>query len=292
MTKTPDRCLTPNAPTASSTMSQRTLMASEGGQWTQHDLSQEAKSPLIQLFRSSFRGLTLKSLLGRDAPSHASSRYRMDGISEGSPLAGVIQAWDCVEGFIEDYPSLPFALCILCAYLSFCRSLKNTGLVLGFLGWLKRKSIQSTLHGLLPPSTIPRALALAVPTWLCVKLFLPWLSSDGAPNHDGPSRPYLIPSRTTHTRLVPKKHSFDYSYLLVGVPVGWKGNSNGMISVDACKRPKALGSSSAWYNVESVEYLERGAGHLGLRGKLDNFLRSQVRDTQMMRLTLTNITRT
>ncbi|KAL8910450.1 MAG: hypothetical protein Q9171_004244 [Xanthocarpia ochracea] len=35
-------------------------------------------------------------------------------------------------------------------------------------------------------------------------------------------KPLLFPSKTSHTRLFPKKHSFTYSYLLVGIPVGWR----------------------------------------------------------------------
>ncbi|KAI7779881.1 uncharacterized protein LA080_000204 [Diaporthe eres] len=48
----------------------------------------------------------------------------------------------------------------------------------------------------------------------------------------GPGRPYLIPCKTTHRRLVPKPHSFAYSYLTVGIPVGFKGSVNGMIGVE------------------------------------------------------------
>lgn len=258
-------------------MGQRTLMAADGDEWTQHDVSQEAGTPLVQIFRFSAPLSTLSSLLGLDASSHDSSGQGMDGISEGSPLAGVIQVWDHVEGLLEAYPSLPLALCVACAYLSFCRGSRNVALVLGFVSWFKRESFRTALARLLPPDFIVRATIPGAAVWLCAKLVLLWMSPTETQDHDGPSRPYLIPSRTTHTRLVPEKHSFAYSYLLVGIPVGWEGNANGMLSVDASKRPSGLTSSSAWFNVESVEYLERGAGHLGHRGTLDNFLRSQVR---------------
>ncbi|KAI1207342.1 uncharacterized protein F4807DRAFT_185467 [Annulohypoxylon truncatum] len=87
---------------------------------------------------------------------------------------------------------------------------------------------------------------------------------------DGPGRPLLFPCRTTHTRFFPKKHSFDYSYLLVGIPIGWSGTAGGMISNDQ----NGTGARG-WYKVAAADYLERGNGHLGLRGKLDAYLKSQ-----------------
>jgi DUF1365 family protein len=97
------------------------------------------------------------------------------------------------------------------------------------------------------------------------------LAEEPEASWSGPAKPYFIPCRTTHARFFPKKHSFSYSYLLVGVPVGCRANVNGMLSMD-------FGNGrSAWYDVDQVDYLTRGSGHLGLRGKLDNNLVSQVR---------------
>ncbi|KAI1142481.1 hypothetical protein F5Y05DRAFT_402294 [Hypoxylon sp. FL0543] len=87
---------------------------------------------------------------------------------------------------------------------------------------------------------------------------------------DGPGRPLLFPCRTTHARLFPKKHSFVYSYLLVGIPVGWTGAAGGMISNDEHGT-----RASGWYKIDAADYLERGGGHLGLRGKLSAYLESQ-----------------
>ncbi|KAH9900291.1 hypothetical protein F4778DRAFT_771489 [Xylariomycetidae sp. FL2044] len=86
---------------------------------------------------------------------------------------------------------------------------------------------------------------------------------------DCPSRPLLFPCRTTHSRLFPTKHSFSYSYLLVGIPVGWDGVAGGMIS--ATKK----GDRQGWYHIDAADYLARGDGHLGLRGKLESYLLSQ-----------------
>ncbi|CAK7231777.1 hypothetical protein SCUCBS95973_008035 [Sporothrix curviconia] len=91
----------------------------------------------------------------------------------------------------------------------------------------------------------------------------------------GPGKPLLLPCITTHTRLFPKMHSFVYSYLVVGVPVGWSGVCNGMISVAG---PGHKGQKKGWYHIDAEDYLERGNGHLGLRGKLDAHLVSQGAD--------------
>lgn len=97
---------------------------------------------------------------------------------------------------------------------------------------------------------------------------------------EGP-KPLFFPSRTTHTRLFPKTHSFSYSYLLVGIPVGWRGSVGGMLSADRETHGVRNGfqdgfSCSSWYTVDAGDYLDRGYRHLGLDGKLRKFIRSQV----------------
>ncbi|KAF7542013.1 hypothetical protein G7054_g26 [Neopestalotiopsis clavispora] len=86
----------------------------------------------------------------------------------------------------------------------------------------------------------------------------------------GPLRPLLFPCQTTHTRLFPKKHSFKYSYLMVGVPVDWQGNAGGMIATGPPNTAR-----NGWYQIHSADYLQRGSGHLTLREKLDKYLLSQ-----------------
>ena len=97
---------------------------------------------------------------------------------------------------------------------------------------------------------------------------------------DGP-KPLFFSSRTTHTRLFPETHSFSYSYLLVGTPVGWQGSVGGMFSADQgthCVRSDFQDgpSSSSWYTVDAGNYLDREYRHLGLDGKLRRFIQSQV----------------
>lgn len=98
-----------------------------------------------------------------------------------------------------------------------------------------------------------------------------------------PAKPMAFPCRTNHTRLFPKTHSFSYSYLWVGVPVGWKGSVGGMLSLDDSKqtfpwytRLFCLNSGGAWHTVNGDDYLGRGHVDGGLEEKLMNYLQSQV----------------
>lgn len=123
--------------------------------------------------------------------------------------------------------------------------------------------------------------AVTVLFGLCCGRWL--LGPQNAVREDGPpgSRPagkvLLFPCKTIHSRLFPKKHSFDYSYLTVGVPVGVEGVWGGLVSSTSTKRSWFSLSRKAWYHVDPKDYLDRGNGHLGLRGKLDAYLKSQVR---------------
>ncbi|KEF62938.1 uncharacterized protein A1O9_00912 [Exophiala aquamarina CBS 119918] len=94
-----------------------------------------------------------------------------------------------------------------------------------------------------------------------------------------PQGQYLVPKffecRTTHTRLFPKKHSFEYSYLLVGVPVGWQGAAIPIISSDAPASHGPTPSSKTWFSVHAEDYLERGTHVDGLAGKLKDYLADQ-----------------
>lgn len=98
-----------------------------------------------------------------------------------------------------------------------------------------------------------------------------------------PVKPMLFPCETAHQRLFPKKHAFAYSYLLVGIPVGWRGSVGGMISSDVETKPESrisrllsLKNRAAWYTVNSDDYLERGHVEGGLEMKLRRYLKSQV----------------
>lgn len=103
------------------------------------------------------------------------------------------------------------------------------------------------------------------------------LARTNSPEQHGPGQVMLFPCKTTHTRTFPKKHSFDYSYLVVGIPVDWEGVSGGLVSSSSAKTSLFSQSTKGWYHIDPADYLERGNSHLGLRGKLDAYLQSQVR---------------
>ncbi|KAI0205939.1 hypothetical protein F4808DRAFT_185476 [Astrocystis sublimbata] len=86
-----------------------------------------------------------------------------------------------------------------------------------------------------------------------------------ASNHLG--RPLLFPCRITNTL---DSRSPERPALLLGVPVGWSGVAGGLISVDY-----QSSTMKPWYTIDVVNHLLPGPSHLGMRGKLDEFLASQ-----------------
>lgn len=103
-----------------------------------------------------------------------------------------------------------------------------------------------------------------------------------SPCTEFPVKPMLFPCETAHVRMFPTTHGFKYSYLLVGIPVGWKGSVGGMISSDVEKEGKSwysrwlsLQPGSAWYTVNGDDYLKRGHVEGGLQGKLEQYLESE-----------------
>ncbi|KAL8418063.1 hypothetical protein RB594_001610 [Gaeumannomyces avenae] len=162
-------------------------------------------------------------------------------------------------------------------------SLTCTGLLLGLTAW-KHRTILSGLASAVLPSAGWLAVAIlgsAIAISAVGITGLPVIRGACPRKQSGPGKPLLFPSRTTHSRMFPKKHSFSYSYLVVGIPVGWSGASGGLISADLPPSPKWLswlwpgtGVTKGWYHVDAADYLERGNGHLGLRGKLDAYLAS------------------
>ena len=161
----------------------------------------------------------------------------------------------------------------------------DTLLLLGFAAWdhkewlLERLPVDEDLLG----SSAQAALGIFLGFIVFQAVRLVVTPQDSTP-WDGFGKPLLLPCRTTHHRLFPKKHGFSYSYLAVGIPVGWTGTAGGMISSDVRSESGILHWFSfrprlakAWYDVDAADYLERGNGQLGLRRKLDDYLKSQVR---------------
>jgi hypothetical protein len=112
--------------------------------------------------------------------------------------------------------------------------------------------------------------------------FLAGLRQSDSCSDDFPVKPMLFPCQTSHVRMFPKKHGFSYSYLLVGIPIGWKGNSGGMISAEEedprtwYQRWNSVKPGLGWWTVNNEHYLARGHDKDGLAGKLREYLENQV----------------
>lgn len=97
-------------------------------------------------------------------------------------------------------------------------------------------------------------------------------------------KPLIFPCRTSHTRFFPRIHSFSYSYLFVGIPIGYQGSPGSLISVgggktllDEDKKTKHIfNTNKSLFHIEAADYLSRGGNSAGLEGKLLAYLRSQV----------------
>ena len=113
---------------------------------------------------------------------------------------------------------------------------------------------------------------------LLIMSYIAWGTTLSEAQLDEPPvfRPTLLPCRTTHTRLVPTKHSFSYSYLYVGIPVGWAKSAGSILSADSdTTQSKTSWPRNTWFSVESEDYLERGHHARGLAGKLGDYLVAQ-----------------
>jgi hypothetical protein len=148
--------------------------------------------------------------------------------------------------------------------------------------------IQDLARTYINPTIVITALAGLISLFISFQVLRYILSLTQTSSHcseDGfPVNPMFFPCRTSHVRMFPKKHGFSYSYLLVGIPVGWKGSVGGMLSADPPKnqtpwymRLLSLRPGGAWFTVNGDNYLGRGHVDGGLQGKLKKYLESEVR---------------
>ncbi|KAL6906973.1 hypothetical protein GGI43DRAFT_248313 [Trichoderma evansii] len=200
----------------------------------------------------------------------------MDGLADDSPFNAVIAFADWIDRARESYWLIVIPFIILLLYGAY-RQL-DRALFLICATWNLRSLLLPLCYGLARSKYTLGTLALAFAVW--AGYHCSWIiSRDANPRQDDLTGIYLIPCRVTHKRRVPKQHGFSYSYLTVGIPVGCRGSMNSMISVDEPDVPTAWLSGiwrlKNWFRVDSSDYLERGSNKLGLRGKLDNYLKSQ-----------------
>ena len=162
----------------------------------------------------------------------------------------------------------------------------DVGLLLFFLTVGNRETILGFTNQYINPATVINLAEAATILFTVFQIVrnLRGFKAPSSPSDDFVAKPMIFPCRTSHTRLVPKTHSFSYSYLWVGIPVGWKGNVGGLLSADAPKmsspwyrRVLSLNSGDAWHTVDGDDYLGRGHADGGLHEKLHSYLQDQVR---------------
>ncbi|TEA20525.1 hypothetical protein C8034_v001754 [Colletotrichum sidae] len=187
-------------------------------------------------------------------------------------------------------PLRPVALLAGFGYYALFGSWPDTVLLLGCSAWRNQHRLLDLVSEYADPKELQRLIfllpgfALGLVALSFIRFFL-GLAEDEGKKWANSARPLLIPAKTTHRRTFPKIHDFAYSYLVVGIPVGWEGTYAGMVSSGVGKRSWRSWFSvvpdqrkKGWFHVDPADYLERGNGHLGLRRKLDAYLESQGAD--------------
>lgn len=164
-------------------------------------------------------------------------------------------------------------------------------LLTSFAAYRDWENVQELYTSYVNPTVIIQTTKILIAVFILIQVLRYTLSLSRHPSivvsHEFPVKPLLFPCRTDHARMIPTKHTFSYSYLFVGVPVGWRGNSGGMISCEDEEEPWylsilnslsfGLGGKGAWWSVNGDYYLGRGHDEDGLQGKLRAFLETQVR---------------
>lgn len=201
----------------------------------------------------------------------------MDSLADDSPFNAVIVVADWIDRVRESYWLIVLPVVILLLYGAY-RQL-DRALFLICAAWNLRSSLLPLCYDLARSKYTLGTLILTFAIWAGYRCL--WIiSRDASQRQDDLTGIYLLPCRVTHRRRVPKQHGFSYSYLTVGIPVGYRGSINSMISVDEPNTPtpwlSGIWRPKNWFRVDSSDYLERGNNKLGLRGKLDSYLKSQV----------------
>ena len=160
-------------------------------------------------------------------------------------------------------------------------------LILFLFGFIRKQDvILDFFEKCIDPTTVINIFIVGAVLFIFLQISRVYIGLNGLSSSTDcfPAKPMFFPCRTAHTRMFPTKHSFSYSYLLTGIPVGWKGSAGGMLSSDLEADPKpwyrklfSIRPSSAWFTVNGDDYFERGHVKGGLEEKLRNYLHSQVR---------------
>ncbi|KAM4063898.1 DNA-binding WRKY domain-containing protein [Hirsutella rhossiliensis] len=203
----------------------------------------------------------------------------MDEVSDESPWLPAILAIDFGHRLIQDGTLSLFLVCLIFSCYFLFGSWLDLALVSVAVGLKSVGSLASWIHDSASAHVSLASASALLAAWLIFNTVRSSFTSRDDIPWNGPEMPYLIPCRTMHSRQVPKKHSFSYSYLVVGTPVGYSGNVNGIVSVDvqeqARSRQPGARIPKGWFDVDAADCLQRGYGEVGLRGKLDGYLKSQ-----------------
>jgi hypothetical protein len=171
------------------------------------------------------------------------------------------------------------------AFVSFFGKSVDILLLFGFGIYQNLDAVKAFVNSYFNPAIVIdfAKSATALFTLLQLTRYILGIKRASSSSNDFPVKPMFFPCRTSHVRMFPTKHGFGYSYLLTGVPVGWKGSVGGMISEDDEKeqapwyfRLLSLNPGGAWYMINGDDYLDRGHVEGGLQGKLKKYLEGQV----------------
>ncbi|KAL6700717.1 hypothetical protein J3F84DRAFT_344231 [Trichoderma pleuroticola] len=199
----------------------------------------------------------------------------MDGLSDDSPFSSVVFVADWIDR--GGFWLLVLSFTIFWYHVTHRPS--DLVIIVICLAWNLRCSLMPIFYELARSRLTLGSVALAAIVSIGRQLFgYIWKRERVDEPQGGTSSAYLIPCRVTHSREHPKEHAFSYSYLTVGIPIGYRGNANGMIFVDDHDVSTSWLSKiwrRSWFRLDAADYLERGNGKLGLRAKLDTYLRSQ-----------------
>lgn len=204
----------------------------------------------------------------------------MDSIDDSPLSLAVIRLADLTDRFLHNWPASILLSAAFTIYYALLGSRADIILVAAAAALVSPNEFWQflTRHGQTLLSAVVIA-ALGVVLTRFVILTIPHIFQPPSAQWTDSAGSVFIPSRTTHSRFFPKKHSFAYSYLTVGVPVGLRSSVNGILDVDS-KLPSAARGWWAWlasplYEVDSAGYLARGTDKGGLREKLNRFLANQ-----------------
>ncbi|KXX76500.1 hypothetical protein MMYC01_208085 [Madurella mycetomatis] len=180
---------------------------------------------------------------------------------------------------------VPLAAVLMVVYSALYPGLVNGILLISFVTIQQRHVFAVALDSILLQQTIKAAVGFLVIAFSLFRILRLKVVGTGQPKWNDREKVLLFPCRTSHSRLLPRKHSFSYSYLTIGIPVDFEGDAGGLVSVGIRAKPglsswfsSVLPVSSAWFSIDPGDYLEREKSELGLRGKLDVYLRTQGAD--------------